>query len=82
MQNSTADEREPESSDKPEATLRALQACRVPAGHVVHLCKDAAAASGLFGLKPLPIVPPRIVWTRFCNLDCLWHGMSLAGFEG
>jgi hypothetical protein len=82
MQNSTADEREPESSDKPEATLHALQACRVPAGHVVQPCQGTAAARDLLGLKPLPQIPARIVWTRSCNSGCLSLGMNMTGLEG
>ena len=53
MLNSTADEREPESSDRPEATQHALQAWRVPARHPVALSRGAAAAIDQFGLKPL-----------------------------
>lgn len=82
MQNSTADEREPESSDKPEATLHALQACRVPACHLLQPCQGTAAASDLFGLKRLPQIPARIFWTRSCNSGCLSLGMNLTGLDG
>jgi len=82
MLNSTADEREPESSDRPEATQHALQAWRVPACHPVALSRGAAAAIDQFGLKPLANAPAWIVWTRFCNSGCLLHRMSLTGFEG
>jgi hypothetical protein len=51
MQNSTADEREPESSDKPGATLHGPQACRVPADPVVEHGRGAAAGNSLFQLR-------------------------------
>lgn len=77
MQNSTADECETESSDRPEATRHALQGWRVPACHPVVLSRGAAAASDVSGLKPLANLPARIVWTRLRQPDNLSHGSSL-----
>ncbi len=51
MQNSTADERKPESSDKSGATLHGPQAWRVPADPVVEHGRGAAAGSSLFQLR-------------------------------
>jgi hypothetical protein len=82
MLNSTADEREPESSDRPEANQHALQAWRVPACHPVALSRGAAAAIDQFGLKPLANAPAWIVWTRLRQPDHRSHGSSLTGFEG
>lgn len=82
MQNSTADEREPEFSNKPETSLQAPQGWQVPACHPVVPCRGAAAAGDLSGLKLLANAPVRSGRTRTAKSGHILQGIRLTGFAG